>query len=117
VHGDGAGGIVNTQLKKGLLDLLVLAMIEHTDRYGFELVERVSRHVEIAERTIYPLLKRLRDDGLVTTYLQESAMGAPRKYYRLSDKGKEYLATAKAEWKEMRAAVDGLLEEAEREQG
>jgi PadR family transcriptional regulator PadR len=108
---------VNTQLKKGILDLLVLAMLEHTDRYGFELVERVSRHVEIAERTIYPLLKRLRDDGLVTTYLQESAMGAPRKYYRLTDMGKTYLTGAKAEWQEMRTAVDRLLEEAEHEQG
>jgi PadR family transcriptional regulator PadR len=108
---------VNTQLKKGVLDLLVLAMLEHTDRYGFELVERVSRHVEIAERTIYPLLKRLRDDGLVTTYLRESAMGAPRKYYRLTNMGKTYLTGAKAEWQEMRTAVDRLLEEAEHEQG
>ena len=108
---------MNTQLKKGILDLLVLAMLEHADRYGFELVERVSRHVEIAERTIYPLLKRLRDDGLVATYLQESAMGAPRKYYRLTGMGKTYLAGAKVEWQEMREAVDRLLEEAEHEQG
>ena len=107
---------MNTQLKKGILDMLVLAMLEHADRYGFELVDRVSRHVEIAERTIYPLLKRLRDDKLVTTYLQESAMGAPRKYYRLTQKGRKYLVDAKREWTEMRVAVDGLLEEAEREQ-
>jgi PadR family transcriptional regulator PadR len=103
---------VNTQLKKGILDMLVLAMLEHTDRYGFELVECVSRHVEIAERTIYPLLKRLRDDELVTTYLQESTMGAPRKYYKLTDAGRDYLADAKTEWREMTAAVDRLLEEA-----
>ena len=107
---------MNTQLKKGILDMLVLAMLEHTDRYGFELVERVSRHVEIAERTIYPLLKRLRDEKYVTTYLQESAIGAPRKYYRLTDAGRAYLADAKAQWIEMRAAVDRLLEEATDEQ-
>lgn len=107
---------MNTQLKKGILDMLVLAMLEHTDRYGFELVERVSRHVEIAERTIYPLLKRLRDERFVTTYLQESVMGAPRKYYRLTDEGRTYLAGAKNEWTELRAAVDRLLEEAEGEQ-
>ncbi len=104
---------MNTQLKKGILEVLVLAMLEHTDRYGFELVERVSRHVEIAERTIYPLMKRLRDDQLVTTYLEESTMGAPRKYYRLTDAGRGYLAAAKAEWRELSAAVDRLLEEAE----
>ena len=106
---------MNTQLKKGILDMLVLAMLERTDRYGFELVERVSRHVLIAERTIYPLLKRLRDDKLVVTYLQESNMGAPRKYYRLTAEGRSYLSELKAEWNEMRAAVDRLLEEAERE--
>lgn len=104
---------MNTQLKKGLLDMLVLAMLEHADRYGFELVERVSRHVEIAERTIYPLLKRLRDDELVTTYLAESTRGAPRKYYRLTAAGREYLAASKAEWRQLSAAVDRLLEEAE----
>jgi len=107
---------MNTQLKKGILDMLVLAMLEHTDRYGFELVERVSRHVEIAERTIYPLLKRLRDGELVTAYLQESTMGAPRKYYRLTDQGRRYLAQAKTEWREFGAAIDRLLEEAESEQ-
>lgn len=107
---------MNTQLKKGILDMLVLAMLEHTDRYGFELVERVSRHVEIAERTIYPLLKRLRDDEYVTTYLQESSSGPPRKYYRLTDAGRNYLADTKAQWMEMRSAVDRLLEEAERDQ-
>jgi PadR family transcriptional regulator PadR len=106
---------VNTQLKKGLLDLLVLAMLERTDRYGFELVERVSRHVLIAERTIYPLLKRLRDDQLVVTYLQESNMGAPRKYYRLTEEGRNYLEALKAEWNQMSAAVDRLLKEAESE--
>lgn len=107
---------MNTQWKKGILDLLVLAMLERTDRYGFELVELVSRHVEIAERTIYPLLKRFRDDGLVETYLRESSMGAPRKYYRLAEPGRTYLNEMKAEWNKMRAAVDALLEEAGREQ-
>jgi len=107
---------MNAQLKKGILDMLVLAMLEHTDRYGFELVERVSRHVRMAERTIYPLLKRLRDDRLVVTYLQESNMGAPRKYYRLTDEGRTYLRGMKAEWTELHEAVNRLLEEAQREQ-
>jgi PadR family transcriptional regulator PadR len=107
---------VNVQLKKGILNLLVLAMLEHRDRYGFELVEQISGYVEIAERTIYPLLKRLRDDKLVTTYLQESEMGAPRKYYRLTELGRTYLAGAKHEWREMKDAVERLLEEADVEQ-
>mgnify|MGYP006278835055 CR=1 FL=1 len=108
---------MTTQLKKGILDMLVLAMLEHTDRYGFELVERISAHVEIAERTIYPLLKRLRDDGLVTTYLQESDRGAPRKYYRITEKGVAHVRQAMADWDAIRSGVDRLLAEAEHEQG
>lgn len=107
---------MKTQLKKGILDMLVLALLEHTDRYGFEMVERISAHVEISERTIYPLLKRLRDDDLVTTYLAESDRGAPRKYYRITQKGRDYVETARAEWAEIRAGVEALLSEAEREQ-
>lgn len=108
---------MNAQLKKGILDMLVLALIEHTDRYGFELVDRVSRHVEIAERTIYPLMKRLRDDGLVTTYLTESAQGAPRKYYRITNAGQARLADSRRQWNEFRDGVDRLLKEEGDDQG
>ncbi len=102
---------MNAQLKKGILDMLVLAQIDSVDRYGFELVERISRHVEIAERTIYPLLKRLRDDKLVTTYLRESDQGAPRKYYRITKAGRRYLEDARVAWGEIRDGVDALLED------
>jgi len=106
---------MNRQLKKGVLDLLVLATLEHADRYGFELVQLISRHVRIAERTIYPLLKRLRDDGLVVAHLEESSMGASRKYYRLTDHGSTYLRGLKEEWNELHTAVNRLLEEAANE--
>lgn len=107
---------MTTQLKKGILDMLVLAMLEHSDRYGFELVERISTHVEIAERSIYPLLKRLRDDGYVTTYLEESDRGAPRKYYHITEPGLKHVREAKANWETIRTGVDRILSEAEREQ-
>lgn len=103
---------MNIQLKKGILDMLVLAMLEKRDCYGYELVSGISGRVELAERTIYPLLKRLRDEEWVTTYLKESNLGAPRKYYRLTQKGVEALGEMKKEWAALTAAVDSLLKEA-----
>jgi len=55
--------------------------------YGYELVNRISQAVEISEGTIYPLLKRIRDEGYVTTYLKESQEGPPRKYYCITAEG------------------------------
>ena len=78
---------MNIQLKKGVLDLCVLATLFHKDCYGYELVNTISKNIEIAEGTIYPLLKRLKDEGFVTTYLEESQEGPPRKYYKLSESG------------------------------
>ena len=72
---------INTQFKKGVLELCVLVLIQKNDRYGYELAEAVSEHVEVAEGALYPLLRRLVKDGHCTTYLQESSGGPPRKYY------------------------------------
>ena len=80
---------MNSQLKKGVLETCVLAILSKTDMYGYELVENISRYVEITEGTIYPLLRRLKDLGLVDTYLKESQSGPPRKYYRITESGKE----------------------------
>lgn len=103
---------MNSQFKKGVLDLVVLAMLEKKDRYGFELVSMISTRIDIAERTIYPLLKRFRDDGLVSTYLGESALGPARRYYRLESEGVKALTALRDDWKEFSANVNALLEEA-----
>lgn len=78
---------MNTQFKKGILEPCVLALLKQRDYYGYELVESISKHIEISEGTIYPLLKRLRDQKWVETYLVESSSGPVRKYYRLTSKG------------------------------
>ena len=75
---------MNIQFKKGVLELLVLSLLIDKDRYGYELVEEISGHINISEGTIYPLLRRLKNDGYVDTYLQESQTGPPRKYYKLT---------------------------------
>lgn len=80
---------MNIQFKKGVLELCVLAILDEKDCYGYELVNEISKNILISEGTMYPLLRRLKSDGLVTTYLQESQEGPPRKYYKLTDLGEK----------------------------
>lgn len=102
---------VNIQFKKGVLELCVLVLIHRQDRYGYELAQAVSRHIEVAEGALYPLLRRLVNEGYCTTYLQESSEGPPRKYYKLSDAGRDYMRTLASEWNEFVRNVANLLEE------
>ncbi len=89
---------MNAQFKKGVLELIVLQIVSTKDRYGYELVEEVSKAVEVNEGTIYPLLKRLTNDHYFDTYIVESAEGPPRKYYRITPSGRTQLAELAAEW-------------------
>ncbi|MBN1383850.1 MAG: PadR family transcriptional regulator, partial [Elusimicrobia bacterium] len=80
---------MNIQFKKGVLELCALALLAKKNRYGYELVNEISKNISISEGTIYPLLRRLKNDGYVTTYLEESSEGAARKYYQLTEAGKK----------------------------
>ena len=101
---------MNAQFKKGVLEMCVLVLLGERDRYGYELVQDISHRFEISEGSIYPLLRRLRDEDCVSTYLQESAEGPARKYYSLTDQGISNRDGLVAEWKEFTTAVNGLLE-------
>lgn len=100
---------MNVQFKKGVLELCVLSLIAQQDRYGYELVELISRNIEIAEGTIYPLLRRLTKDGLCTTYLVESMEGPPRKYYRLTTAGREVQQRLLEEWEQFVRGVQNVV--------
>ena len=100
---------MNAQFKKGALELCVLAMLLDEDRYGYELTDEISKNLEIAPGTLYLVLKRLKDDDLVTTYLKESDNGPARKYYHLSDEGRKYTNELKNEWIAFVKAVDGII--------
>lgn len=95
--------------------MCVLVLLGDKDRYGYELVQDISYRFEISEGSIYPLLRRLRDEGCVSTYLQESAEGPARKYYSLTAEGKSIRDGLIAEWHEFTDAVNGLLEGANAE--
>ncbi len=100
---------MNIQFKKGVLELCALALLAQKNRYGYELVHEISKRISISEGTIYPLLRRLKNDGYVTTYLEESKEGAPRKYYQLTGDGKKMEKDLKKEWKIFVKEVDSFL--------
>ncbi len=99
----------SSQLKKGLLDLCVLALLKNQDYYGYNLVRKITEFIDITEGTVYPLMKRLHDNGFVSTYVVESTDGAPRKYYKITEAGKKEFDLLNTEWKEFRASVDKML--------
>lgn len=100
---------MNTQYKKGALELCVLSQLVWGDKYGYELTERISAEMSIAGGTLYPILRRLKEEDYVTTYLVESESGPARKYYRLTEKGRQYQKTVKQEWEDFIKAVNNLI--------
>ena len=102
---------MNAQFKKGVLELIVLESVRQRDMYGYELVEEVSKVVDVNEGTIYPLLKRLTNEHYFETYLRESKEGPPRKYYHLTAAGVLYRDLLENEWNELTEKVGNLLEE------
>ena len=104
---------MNVQFKKGVLELCVLVVLCRKDYYGYNLVQAISRKIDISEGTIYPILRRLTKEGLFTTYLKESEEGPPRKYYQVTDKGREYTEELLGEWNQFVGGVTSIIEEEE----
>jgi len=89
-----------------------MALIRETPRYAYELIEALGQTgLLTTEGTLYPLLSRLRRDGLVKTEWRESTDGPPRRYYELTGDGRRALTAFKNEWTSFRGAVDGILQE------
>ncbi len=88
----------------------MLALLSRKDCYGFELISTLSQRIGMSEGTVYPLLKRLRDDELLTTYLMESSEGPPRKYYKISEKGKTNYQELRSQWQEFAGQVEAIIE-------
>ena len=102
---------MNSQFKKGVLELIVLLSVNQKDMYGYELVNEVSKVVDVNEGTIYPLLKRLTNERYFETYLKESSEGPPRKYYRLTVAGITYMNQLEKEWLSFSEKIDGIVKE------
>jgi PadR family transcriptional regulator, regulatory protein PadR len=104
---------VQVQLKRGVLELCVLALLSRGDAYAYEIASRLAEAIDMGEGTIYPLMRRMQTDGLVDTYLVESPAGPPRKYYKLTAAGQRTFAAQKDEWAAFSKAVDEILRGAE----
>lgn len=104
---------MNTQFKKGVLELIVLLSVNKRDMYGYELVVEVSKVIDVNEGTIYPLLKRLTNEHYFETYLSESTEGPPRKYYQITSIGKQRSKELLKEWNAFHGQVNSFIKESE----
>ncbi|MFE0454358.1 PadR family transcriptional regulator [Streptomyces sp. NPDC058914] len=107
---DGSGK-AESQLRKGVLEYCVLGILRSGARYGVELLEMLGtvNVMTTSQGTIYPLLARLRRDGLVDTTWQESPSGPPRRYYMLTSQGEAALTEFTEIWPHFRDAVDRFI--------
>ena len=101
-------------MKKGVLELIVLESINRKDMYGYELIETVSKVVDVNDGTIYPLLKRMTNEKYAETYLMESNEGPPRKYYKITENGKKYKQELVDTWNNFSKSVSKFIKESEK---
>ena len=104
---------MDTQIKKGLLDLCVLSFLIDKDMYGYEIVQSISKSIEVSEGTIYPILRRLSKEGYFETYIVESNEGPARKYYRITALGIEFYKKQLKSWEKLKNGIDSILERGE----
>lgn len=99
---------MDSQLKKGLLELCVLASLKEQDSYGYQIIQEVNHYIELSESTLYPILKRLENNCDVTTYTEEH-QGRLRKYYSITKKGKEKIKNSSKDWKQIQKIYHYIL--------
>ena len=99
-----------TQLRKGLLEVVVLNLLQHGQRHGYEMVQNLkqSQGLKIREGNIYPILARLQTDGLVKSYSEASRDGPPRKYFKLTKLGKKVLVDMNSHWNQITESIQNI---------
>lgn len=100
---------MDTQFKKGIIEVCVLSELDKEDTYGYKLVKNLSQTLEVGESTIYTMLRRLTKDGILDLYEKESPDGPTRKYYTLTGNGKERKINLVNEWHSFSVKVNKLL--------
>ncbi|MGN1348669.1 MAG: PadR family transcriptional regulator [Acutalibacteraceae bacterium] len=91
---------MDIQIKRGLLDVCVLAAIKNEDSYGYQIIKDMKPYIEISESTLYPILRRLESNNLLTVYSTEHS-GRLRKYYHITPQGRQRIEDFKEEWNEI----------------
>lgn len=105
---------MDTQLKRGVLDALVLSTLLKADSYGYQIIKDISPHTTISESTLYPILRRLENSGCLTTYSREHASRL-RKYYSITPQGIQRIQEFLAEWESVMALYAYIKGEYDRE--
>ena len=103
---------MDIQLKRGLLDVCVLAAIKGEDSYGYQIIKDIKPYVELSESTLYPILRRLEAQELLTVRTAEHN-GRLRKYYHITPQGLSRIQDFKEEWKEMLSIYQFVVKEEE----
>lgn len=105
---------MDIQLKRGMLDVCVLAAIKNEDSYGYKIIKDMKPYIELSESTLYTILKRLESSGMLTVYTAEHN-GRLRKYYRITENGLRRIDDFKNEWEEMMSIYRFVTKEDENE--
>ena len=105
-----------TQLRKGILELAILNTLGSGPLYGYDIVRRLGDvdSLVITEGTVYPILSRLKNERYIESYIEESSAGPPRKYYRLTARGREELRRMNQHWQRLHEAIGELRKERKR---
>jgi PadR family transcriptional regulator PadR len=99
-----------SQARKGVLELLVMSALQEQEFYGYELVSHVAQQasISVSDGTLYAILTRLDDEGLVKTRWETAARGPARKYYSLTKRGEQVLGGMRREWRAIVSGVSGV---------
>ncbi|WOO86538.1 PadR family transcriptional regulator [Mollicutes bacterium LVI A0039] len=97
---------MNTQLKKGTIELAILKFLNIEDNYGYEVGKFISKEIDVKEGTIYLILQRLEKAGVLESYLKSEENSKRRKYYKLTVEGLEYLEALLIEWKKLSQFIE-----------
>ena len=102
---------MDTQLKKGVLEMCILVQLSKLDMYGYEIMKIIQDiFPDVYDGSIYTILRRLKGEGYTETYLKDVPSGGPaRKYYRITELGREYCGQIVSEWSRMAERVESLL--------
>lgn len=95
---------MNVQIKKGIVEVCVLATLNKSSSYGYKIISDISEIIEIKESTLYPILRRLETQELLTTY-NEEFNGRMRKYYEITSKGRKRISQFLEEWEEIESVI------------
>ena len=102
---------INVQMRKGVLEFCILSIVNENDAYTSDLIERLkSAHLIVVEGTLYPLLTRLKNQGYLTYYWEESKSGPPRKYFKITESGILFLQELRENWLDFVSSVNTIIQ-------